>query len=74
MVVSNLTQLYVEGTLTYLAEALESTRHLGLYCQWATALVTCHGHTLKTRSPHIMTTLNALQKAIVQHHTNLTKV
>lgn len=74
VVVNNLTQLYVEGVLTFLAEALESTRHLGLYSQWATALVTCHGHSLKTRSPHITTTLNALQKAIVQHHTNLTKV
>lgn len=74
VVVNNLTQLYVEGVLAYLTEAIESTRHIGLYSQWATALVTCHGHNLKTRSPQIMSILNGLQKSLVLHHTNLSKV
>ncbi|MPC13856.1 Periodic tryptophan protein 2 [Portunus trituberculatus] len=74
VVVSNLTQLYVEGVLAYIAEAIESTRHIGLYSHWATALVTSHGNNLKTRSPQIMSVLNGLQKSIVLHHTNLSKV
>ncbi|KAG0702293.1 Periodic tryptophan protein 2 [Chionoecetes opilio] len=74
VVVSNLTQLYVEKMLAYLAEAIESTRHIGLYSQWTTALVTSHGHTLKTRSPQIMSILNGLQKSLILHHNNLTKV
>ncbi|XP_045614964.2 periodic tryptophan protein 2 homolog [Procambarus clarkii] len=74
LVVSNLAEIYVEGILSYLSEALESTPHIGLYSHWATALVTQHGQTLKTRAPHIMTTLNALQKALSIHHTNLSKV
>ncbi|XP_045109366.1 periodic tryptophan protein 2 homolog [Portunus trituberculatus] len=74
VVVSNLTQLYVEGVLAYIAEAIESTRHIGLYSHWATALVTSHGNNLKTRSPQIMSVLNGLQKSLVLHHTNLSKV
>ncbi|KAG0721262.1 Periodic tryptophan protein 2 [Chionoecetes opilio] len=64
----------IQQMLAYLAEAIESTRHIGLYSQWTTALVTSHGHTLKTRSPQIMSILNGLQKSLILHHNNLTKV
>lgn len=74
LIVNNLPQLYVEGVLRYLSEAVESTPHIGLYSQWATSLVTHHGQTLKNRAPQIMSTLNALQRALSIHHTNLSKV
>nr|XP_053626485.1 LOW QUALITY PROTEIN: periodic tryptophan protein 2 homolog [Cherax quadricarinatus] len=74
LIVNNLPQLYVEGVLRYLSEAVESTPHIGLYSQWATLLVTHHGQTLKNRAPQIMSTLNALQRALSIHHTNLSKV
>jgi len=74
VIVSSLAQLYVESLLSYIADVLESSPHMGLYCQWAATLVTSHGQTLKARSQHIMSQLNALQRALTTHHTNLSKV
>ncbi|CAL4106663.1 unnamed protein product, partial [Meganyctiphanes norvegica] len=74
VVVSSLSQLYVESLLSYIGEVLESSPHMGLYCQWAAALVTTHGQTIKVRSQHIMSQLNGLQRALTTHHTNLSKV
>lgn len=74
LVVNDLVQLYVESLLQFVAESLETTPHVGLYSRWATELVTRHGQVLKTRAPQIMSTLNALQKSLSNHHTNLSKV
>ncbi|KAG7166996.1 Periodic tryptophan protein 2-like [Homarus americanus] len=74
LVVSSLPQIYVERALTYLAEALESTPHIGLYTKWVTSLITQHGQTMKARAPHIMSTLNGIQRALSTHQTNLSKV
>ncbi|KAK4290610.1 hypothetical protein Pmani_036500 [Petrolisthes manimaculis] len=74
VVAGDLVQLYVEKVLSFLGEELEKTPHLGLYAYWAQTLVTRHGHGLKERSPHITSSLNALQKALTTHNTNLSKV
>lgn len=74
VVVGDLVQMYVESLLKFLSEELETTPHLGLFTYWAQTIVIRHGHALKEKAPHITSTLNALQKSLTTHHTNLSKV
>ena len=46
----------------------------GLYSRWISSIVIQHGSSIKGRAPHMTTTLNALQRALTTHHTNLNKV
>lgn len=74
VVAGDLVQMYVESILKFLSEELETTPHVGLFTYWSQTLVKQHGHALKERAPHITSTLNALQKSLTTHHTNLSKV
>ncbi|KAK7082129.1 U3 snoRNP protein [Halocaridina rubra] len=74
LVVSELRPIHIEGILNFMAEMIEKTPHIGLYSKWAAVIVNQHGQTLKTRASQILSSLNALQKALTTHHTNLSKV
>ena len=66
--------LYVEGTLTLLAELLESERHIGFYAYWVKCLLNTHGPQIKSMSAQLVSKLNNLQKVLTTHFNNLDKV
>ncbi|KAA0200185.1 hypothetical protein HAZT_HAZT006126 [Hyalella azteca] len=74
VVLTGLAPLYVEGLLLYLAQGLESTRHVGLYARWTRQVLYLHGRSLKPRAPQLMSAINALQRALNYHHTSLSKL
>ncbi|XP_076066319.1 periodic tryptophan protein 2 homolog isoform X2 [Oratosquilla oratoria] len=74
VVVNELPETYVEGTLTFMSNILDKTSHLGLYTKWVTTLVMHHGNSLKRRAAEIHPVLTALERALSTHHLNLSKV
>ncbi|KDO23505.1 hypothetical protein SPRG_11427 [Saprolegnia parasitica CBS 223.65] len=74
LVAQSLTDTYLKRLLTLLAKGLGESPHLEFYLSWSLAILNAHGPMLQAHSVEFLSTLRALQKSIVIHFSELSRV
>lgn len=72
LIISSLSEQYVQRLLVIISSAIDSSRHLEFYLIWAQTLLTIHGPKI---APHKnMAYLLALEKSLVRKHNQISKM
>lgn len=72
LIVTNLSEKYIEKLLLILASALESSRHLEFYLHWAQIVLSVHGPKIQPQKN--MPALLSLQKCLSRKYEELSKM
>lgn len=72
LIVTNLSEKYIERLLLILAGALESSKHLEFYLHWAQTVLSLHGPRIKPQQN--MPALLSLQKCLSRKYEQLSKM
>ena len=72
MVVGNsLPPAFLQRLMECIAQSLGKTQHLEYYLRWVVTLLNGNGSLLRAQTPQFLRTMRALQKAILQHESDL---
>lgn len=74
LIVSTISPRYLERFIAFLSDQLESSAHLEFYLVWVENLLMTHGQTLKTKSMHILASLQNLHRSLVTKRQQLEKI
>lgn len=72
LTVADLGEKYIERLLVYLANSLDSSRHLEYYLFWVEHILTQYGPKIKRQRN--MTMLLSLEKSLTRRHEQLCKM
>ena len=74
MIAANLSDVYVDKLLAYIAQKVDASRHIEFYLTWSQSLLVSHGARLKERAKQIMPTIRNLQKSLNKRFNDLSKL
>jgi periodic tryptophan protein 2 len=62
---------FLQRLLECISQSLGTTKHLEYYLRWVVTLLNGNGSLLRAQTPQFLRTMRALQKAVLQHETDL---
>ncbi|RHY31289.1 hypothetical protein DYB32_003624 [Aphanomyces invadans] len=74
LVAQALTDTYLKRLMALLAKGLTDSPHLEYYLTWSLAILNAHGPIIDAHSVEFLSTLRALQKSLVTHFNDLSRV
>jgi len=74
LIVTFLSDQYVERLIEFVADQLESSNHLEFCLLWVKTLLMTHGQRLKNRSMNVLSTLHNLQRILYNKQQSLEKI
>lgn len=72
LLISNLSEQFIERLLQTLAEFLDNSRHVEFYLHWTESILTIHGPKIKAQQN--MPALLSLQKSLTKKYEQLAKL
>ncbi|KAH9090244.1 hypothetical protein LEN26_018928 [Aphanomyces euteiches] len=74
LVAQSLTDTYLKRLIALIAKGLGESPHLEYYLTWSLAILNAHGPIIEAHSVEFLSTLRALQKSLVIHFNDLSRV